>query len=315
MSFDPLTRKTDNGLPWINPIGGLGDMLMVGGVLKQLVERDPAARFNLVQRTRYRGIFENHPAIAHIGYPDPDARILRVDYWSMEPTGPGAGPKRPYQILARGFGLPTPIGEKLYLAGAPDEDPVLHHSIPWGKINVAIAPATDSPRKAMHPGRWHRLVELLTAHGAFVLQVGLLREIRIRNAYGVRGVTTPQQTAALLRRCDLLIAPDNFLTHAAKMMERRAVVLWGPTSHKTYGYPEHFHLQTAPACGLPVENGCIHNKAEGETGFSYGTPCPLGEPRHCCDTLTPEKIFEVTLDALAGKKPYAVEMRPAHRQP
>ena len=35
--------------PWIDPIGGYGDILMLSGVLQQLVEEDPERRFHLVR--------------------------------------------------------------------------------------------------------------------------------------------------------------------------------------------------------------------------------------------------------------------------
>ncbi len=283
-------RRSDNGLPWINPVGGIGDMLMVGGVLKQVVERDPSRRFNLVQRTRYRPLFDRHPAIAHIGFPRPGDPILRVDYWGMEE--PGEGEHRPYQILARAFGLPAPAEERLFLAGVPEKDPPVLELIPWGKLNVAIGPASDSPRKMVRFESWHRLTELLHADGAFVLQPGLLREVRVRNAYSARGMTTPQETVALLRRCDLVITLDNFLAHAARLAGVPAVVLWGPTSHLMYGYPGNAHLQAAPACGLPDGRGCIHHREEGvDGGRKYGTPCPRGAG-HCLDSIPAETVLE-----------------------
>lgn len=42
-----------NNFPWINPIGGYGDMLMLSGVLKQVIEKFPEKRFNLTRRTNY----------------------------------------------------------------------------------------------------------------------------------------------------------------------------------------------------------------------------------------------------------------------
>ena len=97
----------DDGIPWINPIGGLGDTLMVSGVLKQVVDRDPSKKFHLVRRINYHGILKGHPAIGQIGFPQKNARIMDVTYWSLETLGPGL--QRPYQILARAFGLGTPV--------------------------------------------------------------------------------------------------------------------------------------------------------------------------------------------------------------
>jgi ADP-heptose:LPS heptosyltransferase len=282
------TEKSGNNFPWINPIGGYGDMLMVAGVLRQVVEQNPSRRFNLVRRTRYSLIFENHEAIAKIGFPNQEEQVQRVDYWAMEELGPG--PQRPYQILARGFGLKTPIEERLYLPGALAQDPFLDHFLPWKKLNVVIAPASDSPRKMMNPLTWHRLVDFLLTEGAFVMQVGLLNEQHIRNAYSVRGMTTPQQLVALLRKCNLVISSDNFIMHAAHMAGRPAVVVWGPTPHEVYGYPEQIHLQASPNCNLEKGESCIVSY-KNQGGKLYGTPCPLGD-RHCVNQIRPEELYE-----------------------
>lgn len=295
-------RRTDNALEWINPVGGYGDMLMVSGVLKQVHDRDPKQRFNLVQRTRYRSIFQDHEAIAHIGYPREDNRILRVDYWSMEEPGPNI--QRPYQILARGFGLSTPIEEKLYLAGLPGRATIAE-DIPWKDLNILIGPASDSPRKMMRFEIWHQLVDMLRADGAFVFQPGLMRDIRVRNAYSLRGMTTPQEIVTLLSRCDLVITLDNFFMHAAKLAGIPAIVVWGPTWHQMYGYEEHFHLQTVPSCGRQVEIGCIHCKDGGENGSRYGTPCSEGK-RHCLETVSAQEIYETARRAIAGENPSAM---------
>jgi len=269
-------------------------MLMVSGVLKQVVEQDPARRFNLVRRTRYSIIFDGHEAIAKIGFPQKGEIVMRVDYWAMEELGPGQ--QRPYQIVARGFGLKTPVEERLYLPGALSQDPFLGHFLPWKKLNVVIAPASDSPRKVMNPSSWHRLVDCLLADGAFVMQVGLLNEQHIRNAYSVRGMTTPQQLIALLRKCNLAITSDNFIMHAAHLTGTPAVVVWGPTAHEVYGYPDQIHLQAMPSCNIEKGESCIVSY-KNWGGRLYGTPCPQGG-RHCINQIKPEEIYEACRKAL-----------------
>ena len=64
---------------WINPIGGLGDTLMLSGVLKQVHDREPDKQFNLVRRSGYMSLLKGHPAIRHIGHPPADARLIRTE--------------------------------------------------------------------------------------------------------------------------------------------------------------------------------------------------------------------------------------------
>jgi ADP-heptose:LPS heptosyltransferase len=279
--LNPLSRAGPGGTPWINPIGGLGDTLMLSGVLKLVHEMDHSRRFNLVRRTSYLGILKGHPAIAEIGYPPPEARIIGTDYWSKEEFESG---QRAFQVLAGIFGLHLPAEERLYLPGGQAEDRLLQGFIPWGRRNILIAPASASPRKGMSPFLWHRLVDMLRGNGSFVLQAGRLREQHIRNAYSLLGLTTPRQLAALVSRCDAVVTSDNFVMHAAHLTGTPAVVLWGPTDHRIYGYREQIHLQAPKTCGPEVQ--CIGP----DKGDIYHTPCPMG-PRHCLDQLAPEDIL------------------------
>lgn len=283
-----------NKFPWINPVGGYGDMLMVSGVLKKVVDQDPTKKFNLVRRTRYSVIFSGHEAIAQIGFPNKGENVLRVDYWAMEKLGPGE--QRPYQILARAFGFKTPVEETLYLPSALKEDTFLDHFLPWGKVNILIAPASDSPRKTMNPLIWHRLVDYFLREKAFVMQAGLLNEQHIRNAYSIRGLTTPQQLIALLQKCQLVVTSDNFIMHAAHLVGIPAVVVWGPTPHEVYGYPEQIHLQAKPVCDLEKGESCIVSY-KNQGGKLYVTPCPMGD-RHCMDQIKPEAIYQASRKAL-----------------
>jgi hypothetical protein len=108
-----MQNKSASPYPWINPVGGLGDMLMLSSVLKLVHDTDPARRFNLIRRTNYLTFLKGHPAIAEVGHPRQDDTVLRSDYWSIEELG--AGPQRAFQVLARHYGLQTPVEEQLYI--------------------------------------------------------------------------------------------------------------------------------------------------------------------------------------------------------
>lgn len=291
-------EHSGNYLPWINPIGGYGDMLMLSGVLKIMHDIDPTKKVNLAARTKYSSFFKGHPAIGQIGFPPKDARILRVDYWSMEKLGPGN--QRPFQILARAFGLKTPVAEKLYISGEVVEDEMLDNFIPWKRDNVLISPASDSPRKMADPARWHHLVQLLKDQGVFVMQAGSLNDLHIRNAFSILGLTTPRQLIRLLRKCDLVITLDNFIMHAASMTKARTIVLWGPTSPDIYGYSEHSNFRFQRACGLQDLEECIAPEHGSKNG-KYGTRCPHGNG-HCMDQFDPHIIYQAAIDILSRIK-------------
>lgn len=297
--MNDLTKPNKiNNFPWINPVGGFGDMLMLSGVLKLVHDQDPQKRFNLTRRTNYLSILKGHPAISKIGFPPKDVKVIGVDYWSKEELGPGEN--RAFQVLARVFGLETPVEEKLYIPDEKIDDKLLDDFIPWKKLNVVIAPASDSPRKMMDPKIWHHLVDKFHFIDALVIQVGRLNDQHIKNTYSLLGLTTPRQLIALLRKIDLVITMDNFIMHATHHVNKPCVVLWGATHHKIYGYDEQIHLQMKKTCDLSDEDECI-GASINEGGKLYGTPCPI-EGNHCMNQATPELIFGAAQKALLNFK-------------
>ena len=278
-------KQTDTNTNWINPIGGLGDILMLSGVLKQCHEQDPSRSFNLIRRAIYHSILRGHPAISQTGYPPEGARIITTDYWSKEKLGKEN--QRAYQILARMFGLETPIEEKLYLPVLGQPDPILEELLgPKNKISIAIAPSSISPRKMMAPALWKLLLAKFSGEDFRIIQVGSERDPYIPGAFSLLGLTDPAQLTAVLKNCNLLIGVDNFVMHLAHMIGLKAVILWGPTDSETYGYPEHVHFQN-PIIDCARENSCLG----AATPENYDKPCPLKD-RHCMNNIDPEKLFE-----------------------
>ena len=269
---------------WINPIGGLGDMLMVSGVIKQMIDRI-GTKFNLVRRSYYRPMFKNHPAIKTIGFPPEGSRIIGTDYWAH---GLDEKHNRPYQILARLFGLPTPVEEKLYFPDEPNIDKILEGIVPWSKKNIVLMAGSDSPRKMMSQERWGKLVRKLKEDGFLVMQVGKMYETYIKGTYSLLGLTSPGQLISLIRRADVVITIDSFAMHAAHLTGTPAVVLWGPTSPEIYGYPRQIHLREEFHCD--ESNQCLGP----ETPKNYNKPCPL-ETQHCMNLIPVDKIYEAVL--------------------
>jgi ADP-heptose:LPS heptosyltransferase len=130
---------------------------MVSSILRQVLERFPERRYNLVDRTSYRAILEGHPAIDSIGHPPRGAKTISTRYWLREEFNrPGA---RAYQTLARIFGLDLPVEERLYVPWEPEECPLLLDGLPPGRPRVLICPTSRSPRKELPLAKWEALVE------------------------------------------------------------------------------------------------------------------------------------------------------------
>ncbi len=276
---------------WINPTGGMGDVLMLSGVLKQCLDKDNKTRYNLVRRSIYSSILREHPAIGRIGHPPADAQVITTDYWAKEKLGKGDA--RAYQILARMFGLRTPVEEDLFLPGPVPGDDMIHRLISEpGKTLIAIAPSSASPRKMIPLQKWVELIRKLRNLNYKVIQLGGQHDIYIPGAFSLLGQTTPQQLIGVLKNCKLLIGVDNFIMHAAHLVKLDAIIVWGPTDPEIYGYPEHRHVQN-PKADCKFKNECLGP----ETPDNYSKPCPLYEG-HCMNLIAPEKLFELSLELL-----------------
>jgi ADP-heptose:LPS heptosyltransferase len=259
-------------------------MLMVSGVLKLVIDKHPNQKYKLTRRTRYLYIFNKHPAIEQIGYPPKNAKIIRTDYWAKEKLG--GGNQRPFQILARAFGLSTPVEERLYMPGKLENDELLDQIIPWKKKNVVIAPASDSPRKMMDNKKWQNIVEKLINENILVIQVGKMSDVYIKGTYSLLGLTTPRQLVSFLKNLDAVITSDNFIMHAAHLMDIPAIVVFGPTPSAVYGYDGQILIQ-APLGHCNQKNKCIGK----EYSQNYSMECPLGTESHCMNKILEGEVF------------------------
>jgi ADP-heptose:LPS heptosyltransferase len=277
---------------WINPTGGYGDILMLSGVLKQCLDKNPEVKFNVVRRAIYTDLLKGHPAIKRYGYPPKNANIITTNYWLKEKLG--VNNQRPYQILARLFGLQTPIEEELYLPGEyNNEDRLLQDFVlkEYDKIAI-IAPSSISPRKMMEPMIWQNFVEKLRRKGIFIIQVGNRNDIYIKGTYSLLGLTTLRQLISLMIKSDVIISVDNLIMHAAHLIKKPAIIIWGPTNYNVYGYPEQTHIQCSTN-NCEFQNRCLGP----DFPENYYTPCPFHD-RHCMSKVSINEMIENVIDIL-----------------
>jgi len=273
---------------WINPIGGFGDMLMLSGVIKKAGEIYPDNKYYMIRRSKYRHIFENHPAVEGTGYAPGDAHIISSCYWDDFVNGEK---QRAYQLPAARFGVQTPAAEELYIpfnykAPIPDLDKIL--PTPPDKL-VIIAPSSDSPRKMMAPEIWHELSLRLIDMGYSVYQVGERNDVHIKPAFSLLGITTPGEVIHIIYKSEFVITVDNFIMHAAAMTGRKACVIWGPTQPDIYGYQTHAHIVNSLDCG----GTCLGM----DKGDNYPTPCPYGMEQ-CMNKVSAVEIIKQMMTVL-----------------
>lgn len=291
--IDYLTPEMFNAKEpiWINPVGGMGDIIMLSTAIKRSYDKY-GKKFSIARRTQYTEFFINHPAVQEIGHPPIDCNIVCNDYWMREEFRDVNN--KALSIVNKIFGVSPTEDDELFL---PEKEldvstRILLDTIPWRKKNVMIVCSSESPRKIMHPMKWHIIVEKLLAQQCFVTQVGRLGEIHIHGTYSLLGATSPLQVVELLKKIDLLITPDNFVMHAAKVVGTPTIALFGPTESSRYGYSNHFCLQ-ADHSYCEFADKCLGPHVAG----NYATPCPL-EDKHCMNTHDENKIVDIAMTIL-----------------
>lgn len=115
---------------WVNPVGGLGDIIMLSTALKRSYDKY-GKQFNMSRRTQYTELFVNHPAIKQIGYPPIGSIIVCNDYW-MRPDFNESTNKGLY-ITSKIFGVEDSINEETYLPVFPLDTAteLILKNVPW----------------------------------------------------------------------------------------------------------------------------------------------------------------------------------------
>lgn len=285
-------RMSSDAPIWIDPVGGLGDILMLSTTLKKAWEKY-GKKFHMSRRSHYTQFFVGHPAVEEIGNPPEDSDIVCNDYWSRPDFNDVN--RKALSIVYKIFGIEDSDDDSLYLPESMDEEAtqLLIKNIPWGKKTVAISFSSESPRKMMHPIKWHIIVEKLLAQQCFVIQVGEYGDIPIRGAYSLLGVTTPIQICEIMKHVDLVITPDNFIMHAAKLAEKPAIALFGPTEPERYGYKNHVCLK-ADTSKCEFASQCLGP----HVSENYSTQCPKNE-EHCMNSFDENKIIDIAMTILS----------------
>lgn len=285
-------RMSSESPIWIDPVGGLGDILMLSTALKRANDKY-GKKFHLSRRSHYTQFFVGHPAIEEIGNPPEDADIVCNDYWSRSDFNDIN--RKALSIVYKIFGIEGCNEDDLYLpsSGEDEATKLLIKNIPWGKKTVAISFSSESPRKMMHPIKWHIIVEKLLAQQCFVIQVGGYGDIPIRGTYSLLGVTTPIQICEVMKHVDLVITPDNFIMHAARLADKPAIALFGPTEPERYGYKNHICLK-ADTSKCELANQCLGP----HVSDNYSTQCPKCE-EHCMNSFDENKIVDIAMTILS----------------
>jgi len=241
-----------------------GDVLISTAIVRKLKEKYPNASIYFATEKRYFDILKGNPDIKKvIEYKD-----FMLNYRIPEPFGPQKGFVDlcfcPFIVTQR---IPHWIhggkGESLGVTYAhlcnltmTDEEISQKMYIALEKPNVELpetyitfhAKTTQDPKDYE---RWDEVFEQL--QGITVVQVGNADEplIKYENVIDLRGKTTPQQLAYIIKHAKLHLGLDSFPAHVASAVETPSVILYGGTYAKQGGIQHNIAIEPKD------RNGCV----------------------------------------------------------
>lgn len=287
----PETLSEDKPI-WINPVGGMGDIIMLSTAMLRSYERY-GKKFNVARRSHYTSVFRNHPAVQEIGHPTEGSLLLCNDYWSRVEFADKNN--KALFLLYKIFGVEDEKSEQLFFPedkNVKESTRLILDNVPWTNKTVVISCSSASPRKMMHPSKWHIIVQKLLAQHCFVVQVGTPNDIPIYGTYSLIGATRIMQMPKIIEKANLVITPDNYIMHVAKLVEVPTIALFGPTEQTRYGYSDHVCMQADNSDCKDV-NSCLGPHVP----QNYITPCPLCE-NHCMNKFDEAKIVDIAMSIL-----------------
>ena len=89
---------------------------------------------------------------------------------------------------------------------------------------------------------WLEITKYLRKRGLYVVQLGLKGEPNIPGI-NERFYGTLRQTAAMIKRSQFCIFIEGGLVHVARAVNKKSIVLFGPTPTYVFGYPENINIK------------------------------------------------------------------------
>jgi ADP-heptose:LPS heptosyltransferase len=158
---------------------------------------------------------------------------------------------------------------------------------PYAVVHCADALARGTKR---WPTRhWLRLVEWLRGR-INVVQIGMPYEEDAGAGVDLRGRTNPFEMCSVIEGARVLIDSEGGPAHISRAFGTPAVVLFGPTTKESFGYPENVNITSPFRC-----TGCAWSHE-----FWY-SDCALGEAEPpCMAAIEPEAVMAAAEPLLEG---------------
>ena len=303
---DVTVRSFDSSLDWngkrillVRP-GGFGDLLFLTPCIAEIKRRWPQSIVNVACFPQYRDALEGNPdvdafeeyPVAVCAFDSYDAHVWLENYIERDPK---AKEIHVIDLLSERLGLEvsdTSDKRMRFHLTAEEMAAALERYPRNSKKRAGIQVFSSSPVRSYPPKLTVETARELMRRGWELFLFGSPGQVNSDSGPGIVNLTQRQppasfrESAAILKTCDVCIAPDSSLCHIAGILEIPTVALYG-------SFP--WQLRTAYAPSIYAINGhgpcapCFHHSRGGQV-FPEGKPCALTGECNVLGSIEPRRI-------------------------
>jgi ADP-heptose:LPS heptosyltransferase len=305
----------------VAPIG-FGDAILLTPCLRQIKQLHPQATLTVATLHEYRQPLLGLPYVdAFADYPLPLAQLSRYDCVLCLEGSVEFNPRAKEQHMTDRFAEHLGLGELKdkradYVVSGAEREWVWASFPRTEKRRIGIQVQAGA-RCRTYP-RIGLIVEALRRENWEVYLLGRMGEFRVdgTNSKGVFDLSrlglTWRQSVAFLLTCDVVLAPDSSLLHAAGALGVPAVGLFGafPWKLRTAYYEFVHALQGIEGCPIAP---CFHSHHIGLPELPPAGPCAMTGRCTAIESILPSRIM-AKINQIARQNPMPAPLPPAETQ-
>jgi ADP-heptose:LPS heptosyltransferase len=276
--------------------GGFGDLLFLTPTFREIKVRWPTCQIYVACFERFRDALYRNPDLhGFIRYPIDvrDWKEFDGHVWleNIIEENPRAREVHAVDLVAERAGLKLTDKRMRYVVTDEELDCALIE-FPRNEKLKRIGVQMGASGNCRTYGKTGELCNLLWNKGYEVFLMGRPGEIKTNNPSRVVNLMelnkTFRESCAVLKTCDVVVAPDSVMAHVAGALEIPCVGLYGPFPWKlrTAYAKNTFALQ-----GYCPVSPCFHHARPGTGPFPDFGPCYKSQKCEALETITPERIL------------------------
>ncbi len=264
IEFHALQILLKNGYPdvMLQFLGGIGDELLLSCVARELKKKKPSiktwqvssAAYLLRNNPDYSGVFDmGHWQLRYSNLLNSQRKKLK--YSEQLIAGEFEAPPAEHILacLCRAAGIVGEIEIRTY-----------YHQTDGEKFSGKLAPRqicvqsvgehtheTWMGNKVWFHERFQEVADILRGlhKDLVIIQIGVEKDMPLKGVLDLRGKTSLRQTASVLSQSECFVGTQGFLTHLARAVECRSVIIYGGREHSWQsGYICNQNLDTFLEC-------------------------------------------------------------------